>query len=419
MATPSDSISELPPVHVKLKPRSDGTPRDYKVHIGRGILSNLRRLVEGEKLLPPYIIIADKALLNSKLYDQVRDALMVPHRENIAYLVPKLAQGEEDKSWEYAGKLLEDLDGIHRYSTIIALGGGVVGDLAGFVAAVCLRGINFIQIPTTLLAMVDSSVGGKTGVNLGKVKNRVGAFHQPKLVVADLDTLSTLPPREFAAGMAEVIKYGAIKDKALFDEVAKGLEPTSPKLERIIRSCIEIKAHIVEKDEFETGTQRALLNFGHTIGHAIEGASTLTKIGAIKKARELEDVSQEEKSAAIAKAMALPNYLHGEAISLGMRAAAWLSHQELKLPLNEFHQIEAALNKNELPTHLPSKSEIDPNFIWIALFNDKKVAADGKIRWVLLKNIGEASPGHQLPDDHVREAINLLYEPISHSKSLK
>jgi 3-dehydroquinate synthase len=271
---------------------------------------------------------------------------------------------------------------IPRTGVVVAVGGGVIGDLAGFVAATYLRGINFVQVPTTLLAMVDSSVGGKTGVNLPEGKNLVGAFHQPKLVVADLDTLKTLPAKEFAAGMAEVIKYGAIKDKALFDRVARGVKPEDKDLDEIVEKCVAIKARIVEQDEFETKGERALLNFGHTIGHAIE------------------------------KATEYKTYLHGEAISLGMRAAAWLSVWQAGLPEADAHRIEAALIANALPVTL--KPEVDRAAILSALGNDKKVASDGKNRWVLLERIGTATSNWELPADVVERAINLLLCQTEH-----
>jgi 3-dehydroquinate synthase len=288
--------------------------------------------------------------------------------------------GEPSKSIARMEILLHRLaqQKIPRSGTIIALGGGVIGDLAGFVAATYLRGINFVQVPTTLLAMVDSSVGGKTGVNLPEGKNLVGAFHQPKLVVADLDTLKTLPAKEFAAGMAEVIKYGAIKDKVLFDRVAKGVKPDDSDLDEIVEKCVAIKARIVEEDEFETKGQRALLNFGHTIGHAIE------------------------------KATGYKTYLHGEAISLGMRAAAWLSVWQAGLSEAEAREIEAALIANHLPVTL--KSEVDRAAVLSALGNDKKVAADGLNRWVLLKKLGEATSGWELPPDLAERAVNLLHK---------
>jgi len=281
----------------------------------------------------------------------------------------QIPNGEAGKTMEVASNLLSDLAKIKlsRSAVILAIGGGVIGDLAGFVAATYLRGINFVQVPTTLLAMVDSSVGGKTGVNLPEGKNLVGAFHQPKLVVADLDTLAKLPAREFAAGMAEVIKYGAIRDKALFDRVVKGVKPDDADLDEIVEKCVSIKARIVENDEFETKGERALLNFGHTIGHAIEKATGYKK------------------------------YLHGEAISLGMRAAAWLSRREAGLSQEDARDLDLALIANQLPVVLDR--EVDSQAILGALGNDKKVAADGANRWVLLTKMGQAEYLRTHPDD--------------------
>ncbi len=263
-----------------------------------------------------------------------------------------------------------------RSGTILAIGGGVIGDLAGFVAATYLRGVAFVQVPTTLLAMVDSSVGGKTGVNLPEGKNLVGAFHQPKLVVADLDTLSTLPASEFAAGLAEVIKYGVIKDKALFDQVADGVKPSDDDLAEIVEKCVTIKARIVEQDEFETKGERALLNFGHTIGHAIEKATGYKK------------------------------YLHGEAISLGMRAAAWLSRREAGLSQEDARDLDLALIANQLPVVLDR--EVDSQAILAALGNDKKVASDGVNRWVLLPKLGQAESGRVISPALVAQAVEYL-----------
>jgi 3-dehydroquinate synthase len=296
------------------------------------------------------------------------------------YLVdlPALSPGESSKSLQtYVGIMSRLAEAkVPRSGLVIALGGGVIGDLAGFVAATYLRGINFVQVPTTLLAMVDSSVGGKTGVNLPEGKNLVGAFHQPKLVVADLDTLKTLPPREFAAGMAEVIKYGAIRDKALFDRVMKGVKPGDEDLDEIVEKCVTIKARIVENDEFETKGERALLNFGHTIGHAIEKATGYKK------------------------------YLHGEAISLGMRAAAWLSRRESGLSQEDARDLDLALLANQLPVVLDK--EVDSQAILAALGNDKKVAADGVNRWVLLAKMGEAESGRVVSPELVVQAVEYL-----------
>jgi 3-dehydroquinate synthase len=347
----------------------------YDVMIGHGLLDRIHKFLPG-RVEAPVAIITDNTV--AKLLAQ-----RIERRPEMANFLPftlEIAAGEASKSLQNLSVLLSELakKKIPRSGTVMGVGGGVIGDLAGFVAATYLRGIAFVQVPTTLLAMVDSSVGGKTGVNLPEGKNLVGAFHQPRLVVADLDTLATLPPREFAAGMAEVIKYGAIRDRALFDRVARGVTPQDADLAEIVETCVTIKARIVERDEFETKGERALLNFGHTLGHAIEKAAGYTR------------------------------YLHGEAISIGMRAAAWLSvwHPETNLPEAEARRIEAALAANHLPTQLDPA--VDRAAILAALGNDKKVAADGGNRWVLIKELGEAKSGLTVAPDLVARAVEFI-----------
>jgi 3-dehydroquinate synthase len=382
MTTPSDSKPSLPPHRTV---RVDLGPRAYEVLIGRGLLDStlgweMGKQKDGGKVA----LLVDEAIAKS-YSDRVGMSLELSFfLDNSIYAIHS---GEVGKTLEQYGKILQWLatKKFSRSDTILALGGGVVGDLAGFVAATYLRGIAFVQVPTTLLAMVDSSVGGKTGVNLPEGKNLVGAFHQPKLVVADLDTLKTLPAKEFAAGMAEVIKYGAIKDKALFDRVAKGVKPDDKDLDEIVEKCVTIKARIVEQDEFEEKGLRALLNFGHTIGHAIE------------------------------KATEYKTYLHGEAIALGMRAAAWLSHWHAGFSQDDVLALEVAIASNGLPMQLDTK--LDPALVRDALGNDKKVASDGKNRWVLLNQLGEATAGHELPDELVDQAIERLYPPFELRKA--
>lgn len=378
MPTPSDS--PLPPhrkVHVDLGPRA------YDVLIGTGIIRCSDVLMKERNLLGMPVVIADSkvhALHYTQLGAAIVRAFSAGGIQQIeSAMIFPVGPGESSKSLENYSRALSYLaqHRVPRSGVLFSIGGGVIGDLAGFVAATYLRGINFVQVPTTLLAMVDSSVGGKTGVNLPEGKNLVGAFHQPKLVVADLDTLKTLPAKEFSAGMAEVIKCGAIRDKALFDRVSKPVNSDNADLNVIIEKCVAIKARIVENDEFETKGQRALLNFGHTIGHAIE------------------------------KATGYKAYLHGEAISLGMRAAAWLSVWHAGLSEADARHIESALTANALPITL--KPEVDRAAILGALGNDKKVAADGQIRWVLLKSLGEATSGHELPANSVEKAVDLLY----------
>ena len=356
--------------------RVDLGARAYDVLIGHGLLDELGREV-ARLTRGPVAIISDSVVAG------YRAALVEAALKNGGVAAYRLvvAPGEASKSVEQLGRLLSELAElkISRSGAVVGLGGGVIGDLAGFVAATYLRGVAFVQVPTTLLAMVDSSVGGKTGVNLPEGKNLVGAFHQPRLVVADLDALETLPAKEFSAGMAEVIKYGAIRDRALFERVANGVTPQDDDLAEIVEKCVAIKARIVERDEFETKGERALLNFGHTLGHAIEKAGGYTR------------------------------YLHGEALALGMRAAAWLSvwHPETQLPEADAVSIEAALVDNDLPL------EIDPDIsrevVLAALGNDKKVAADGGNRWVLLNKIGEAQSGYAVPRELVERALSLLY----------
>ena len=369
---------KLPPhrkVHVDLGPRA------YDVVIGWGLLENLAILLKQQDIIGKFITIVDPSIPTDYQAD-VRTAIeglgiSRGQMEFVTYEAP-IGVNEESKSLDNFGRILSSLakHRLPRSGVVIALGGGVIGDLAGFVAATYLRGIAFVQVPTTLLAMVDSSVGGKTGVNLPEGKNLVGAFHQPKLVVADLDTLATLPAREFSAGMAEVIKAGAIKDKALFDRVSKPVKPDDADLDEIVEKCVAIKARVVEKDEFETKGERALLNFGHTIGHAIE------KVTGYKK------------------------YLHGEAISLGMRAAAWLSRREAGLSQEDARDLDLALIANNLPVVL--EKDVDSQAILAALGNDKKVAADGVNRWVLLTKLGEAESGRTIAPGLVVQAVEYL-----------
>jgi 3-dehydroquinate synthase len=266
---------------------------------------------------------------------------------------------------------------LERKSFIVALGGGVVGDLAGFVAATYLRGVTFVQVPTTLLAQVDSSVGGKVGVNLKAGKNLVGAFHQPRLVLCDLDTLCTLPEREYRAGLAEVIKYGIIYDAALFARIERDmsrlLRRDAKTMADIVARCCEIKAEVVSKDETESGP-RAILNFGHTIGHALEAISHYGK------------------------------YLHGEAIAIGQVAAAKLSARVLALPEREVRRISDLFERVGLPTGVKLNGR-QRQRLFTAMKLDKKVSG-GEIKLVLAKRIGKVIWGQRVPQDLIEQAIN-------------
>ena len=274
-----------------------------------------------------------------------------------------LPPGEKTKSLESFGRVLDFLaqQRLDRNGVLWVLGGGVMGDLGGFAAAAYLRGIECIQVPTTLLAMVDSSVGGKTGINLSAGKNLVGAFHHPRAVIIAREFLATLPAREFAAGMAEVIKYGLLGDAALFARLeSAALTVQSPDLPAVIRRCCEMKAAIVRADERETAAEggRALLNLGHTFGHAIEQVTGYSA------------------------------YLHGEAVAVGIVAAARLSHKLGHLTVAEARRVEQAVALHALPVRL--RSPLPLAALMASMQHDKKVRA-GRLRFVVLQRLGEAA----------------------------
>lgn len=281
--------------------------------------------------------------------------------------------GEASKSLGQAGELCEAFarEGLDRHSTVLALGGGVVGDLAGFAAAIYHRGVAVVQMPTTIVAQVDSAIGGKTGVNLGAGKNLVGAFHPPALVLIDPDLLATLPPRELHEGFAEIIKHAAIADRGMLEDLARAGAPAD--LTDLIARNVAIKARIVQADEFERG-ERMHLNFGHTIGHAIEAAAGY---GAL---------------------------LHGEAVSLGLVAAAQLSRVKANLPAEDEALLRGALERFALPTRLAA----DPCFADDALLGwlrrDKKFK-DGRVRFVLSASLGSAFVTEDITETDIRRAL--------------
>ena len=272
-----------------------------------------------------------------------------------------LPSGEATKSIEFFSQALSHLAGTasNRDSALFAFGGGVIGDLAGYVAASYLRGIDFYQIPSTLLSMVDSSVGGKTGINLPEGKNLVGAFWQPKAVYIDTALLQTLSPREFAAGMAEVIKYGMLADLELFNDLValKGLDANSAELPAIVRGCCAIKAQIVADDEKETAASggRALLNLGHSFAHAIENAAGYGE------------------------------YLHGEAVAIGLGMATRLSATIGQIPESDIMQVEDLIEKFELPIRLNHALKISD--LMAAMQCDKKNRG-GQLRFVTVNSLG-------------------------------
>lgn len=299
-------------------------------------------------------------------------------RAGFSPLLITIAAGETAKSLRTVGDCYDRLaeHRLDRKSFIVALGGGVVGDLAGFVAATWLRGIPFVQIPTTLLAQVDSSVGGKTGVNLRAGKNLVGAFYQPRLVLCDTDTLKTLPGREYRAGLAEVIKYGIICDARLFATIERHLPQILGRDEKVlapvIARCCQIKALVVSRDETESGP-RAILNFGHTIGHAIENSAGYGK------------------------------FLHGEAISIGQVMAAKLSERILGMPPEDVRRVAELFTRVGLPTQI-RLTVSQRRKLFEAMRLDKK-SSGGEVRFVLARRIGAVEFGKKVPGELIDSAL--------------
>jgi 3-dehydroquinate synthase len=301
------------------------------------------------------------ALLTDETIARTHEALLASAFASIPKFV--LPAGEKTKSLEQLGRVWDFLaeQRVDRTGVLWVLGGGVIGDLGGFAAATYLRGVDFVQIPTTLLAMVDSSIGGKTGLNLTAGKNLVGAFHHPKLVFVAKEFLATLPPREFAAGMAEIIKYGLLGDAQLFTRLEQApISSQSANILPVIRRCCELKAAIVQADERETAKEggRALLNLGHTFGHAIEQVTGYR------------------------------SYLHGEAVAVGLSAAARLSHLLGYLSPAEVARIDRTVAAHALPVRLREPLALEA--LMSAMQRDKKVRA-GKLRFVVLKRLGEAA----------------------------
>jgi len=338
--------------------------RSYDILVGSGLLARAGGLIAPVIRQKRAIIVSDEnvAKLHLATLRAGLDAAGIAHQSII------LPPGESTKGFAHFAKLVEDILalGIERGTPLIALGGGVIGDLTGFAAATLLRGIDYVQVPTTLLSQVDSSVGGKTAIDSAHGKNLIGAFHQPVRVIADIDTLATLPRRELLAGYAEVVKYGFIRDRAFFD----WLETAGPKLvegdadlrrEAVLKSCAA-KAAVVAVDERETG-ERQLLNFGHTFGHALEAE---TGFG--------------------------DTLLHGEAVALGMRLAFDLSAQLGLCPAPSAARVRRHYAAVGLPARLDqiaNARRFAPADLLRHMSRDKKVR-DGKITLILAREIGDA-----------------------------
>jgi 3-dehydroquinate synthase len=346
--------------------------RPYSVVISSGLLVTAGDKIK-EKLPPSRCVTISDTNVAPRFLAPVQKSLRAAGFDPLPIVVPA---GEQSKTLEQAGNICEEMlsAGLDRQSFVIGLGGGVIGDLSGFVAAIFERGIPHVQIATTLLAMVDSSIGGKTGVNALAGKNLIGAFHPPSLVLDDVDVLKTLSPRELNQGFAEIIKHAVIADAEMFDQL-EGIDPSQIDFGPLIRRNVEIKARIVETDELERTGERALLNFGHTVGHGIERTADYHGI------------------------------VHGEAVSLGIVAACAVSMKKAGLSKMERDRIVDLLGKFGLPTRFPK--DFPREKIFDALKFDKKFAG-GEVRFVVTPKIGSAKLSTEVTMDDIREAAKML-----------
>lgn len=346
--------------------------RSYPIRIGSGILDTLGDACQAAGLTGRCLVVSDEnvaPLYAERVFQSLEKAGFNPVLDVLPAGEPTKCQAQLMNLYAKAAE-----NRLDRKCFMVALGGGVIGDLTGFTAASWLRGIQFVQVPTSLLAMVDSSVGGKTGINIPAGKNLVGAFHQPELVMIDLDTLQTLPEREFAAGMSEVAKYGVIWDKELFEEL-ENVDATSSSrsLPEIIARCCEIKAEVVRQDEREGGL-RGILNFGHTLGHAIENAAGYGQ------------------------------FLHGEAVAIGMVYAARLSVALMGLSVEESERIKQLCIALNLPVAASGLAWSD---LRAAMAVDKKTVG-GLLKFVLTDRMGHAEFGCEVSEELMQEVWNGL-----------
>ena len=344
--------------------------QSYEVLVGAGLLEQAGELLAGKFAGRSSAIVSDENVAALFVPTLVRSLTKAGFRPTLI----SIPAGEESKSLSRVEAICQELSeaGLDRSSFLVALGGGMVGDLTGFVAAIYHRGIPVVQMPTTLLAQVDSSIGGKTAVNTGAGKNMIGAWHQPALVISDTDTLATLPAREWKQGFAEIIKHAIIRDAAMFELLR---EFDRKNVATLVRRNVAIKGAIVEADERETKGQRALLNFGHTVGHAIERA------GGYRV------------------------FLHGEAVSLGIVVACDISVRKAGLSETERERIVEALRAFELPTSLPP--EFPREKILATIRFDKKFQG-GEVRFVVTPAIGSACVATDVTMEDIEQAIDTL-----------
>ncbi len=348
--------------------------RSYDIQIGEGLLASATDFVAARGGARHVAVVTDSNV--DDLYgDPLADAFVEAGVESHVLVVEA---GEMSKSPEVAADLWQTMidEGCDRQTVVVAVGGGVVGDIAGFIAATFARGLRFFQIPTTLLAQVDSSVGGKTGVNLDGAKNMVGAFWQPDGVLIDTKVLTTLPDREYRAGLAEVVKYGVILDADFFTMLESEVEAINARdlkvLQAIVQRSCELKAQVVEADEREESGLRAKLNYGHTFGHALEAAT---------------DYSE---------------FLHGEAVAIGMVCASRLAESLGRIDASVTQRQIALLEKFGLPTAMPAGA--DPGELSSLMWRDKKVR-DGEVRFILPSRLGDVETVTSPGDDAVLSSM--------------
>lgn len=348
----------------------------YEIQIGPGLITQVGNQLREMGFKDKAVVITSptvKKLYGGKIMSGLGEA-------GLAAAIFEVPDGEEYKSLRWAGNLYRKLSGFQaeRMTPVLALGGGVIGDLAGFVAATYMRGVPLIQLPTTLLAQVDSSIGGKVAVNHGQLKNTIGAFYQPKLVISDTATLKTLPVKEFKNGLAEIIKCAIIEDPELFTILEQGMGRIKSRdtelIGEVISRCAGIKAEIIAKDERDLGL-RNILNYGHTFGHAIETVSDFQT-------------------------------QHGKAVAIGMVASALVSQRMKVLPISELVRIKTVIVRAGLPLNIHG---LDIHKIMNVMGHDKKKIG-GKIRFVLPKTIGEVYITDEVESSLVEQVLEELYE---------
>ena len=358
-------------VTLRLGPTREGS-RNYDIHVGAGLIEQAGLLMSKVGLRHKAVIVTDQTV--GHIYgERLRQSLTGAGFEPAMAQVPP---GEEQKSLETAAKLYSELTELHaeRTTSVVALGGGVIGDLAGFVAATYMRGVPLVQVPTTILSQGDSSIGGKVAVNHGDLKNKIGAFYHPRLTISDVSTLRSLSPREVSDGLAEIIKYGMILDAGLFrflEDNMDGIRALDERLlEHIVGTSARIKARIVEQDELDLGL-RNILNYGHSVGHAVESVSQL-------------------------------KIWHGEAVAIGMMAEAKLANKIGLLEEGAVLRLRNLLSRAGLFAEIPS---MDRSRLLSAMKHDKKVT-QGRLRFALPKSIGEVMLTDEVPASAIEQVLN-------------